>query len=142
MDKGLVAKAEIVIKASPAKVWEALTKPELIKQYLFGTEAVSDWRAGSPIAYKGVWQGTPYEDKGQVLRAEPGRLLASTYWSSMSGLPDAPENYNTVTYELTPADGGTKLTVTQDNNSTEESRGHSEKNWTLVLQGLKRLLES
>ena len=141
MAKGLIAKAEVVIKASPARVWEALTKPELIKQYLFGTEAVSDWKVGSPITYRGEWQGKAYEDKGRVLRAEPGKLLASTYWSSMSGLPDSPENYNTVTYELTPAEGGTKVMVTQDNNPTEESRVHSEKNWALVLQGLKRLLE-
>lgn len=141
MAKGLIAQADVVIKASPTRVWEALTKPELIKQYLFGTEAISDWQVGSPITYKGVWQGKTYEDKGRVLRAEPGKLLVSTYWSSMSGLSDAPEHYNTVTYELAPAEGGTKLTVTQDNNPTEESRRHSEKNWVLVLQGLKQLLE-
>jgi len=141
MAKGLIAKAEVVIKAPPARVWEALTKPELIKQYLFGTEAISDWQVGSQITYKGVWQGMAYEDKGRVLRAEPGKLLVSTYWSSMSGLPDAPEHYNTVTYKLAPVDGATQLTVTQDNNPTEESRRHSEKNWALVLQGLKQLLE-
>jgi uncharacterized protein YndB with AHSA1/START domain len=48
-----VAKSNITIKADAARVWDALTNPELIKQYLFGTEAISDWKEGSSITYKG-----------------------------------------------------------------------------------------
>lgn len=102
---------------------------------------MSDWKVGSPIAYRGTWQGTSYEDKGTILALEPGRLLKSTYWSSMSGLEDKPENYNTVTYALSEVDGVTTLTVTQDNNRTRESAAHSEGNWAMVLKGLKELLE-
>jgi uncharacterized protein YndB with AHSA1/START domain len=71
----------------------------------------------------------------------PEKFLETTYWSSMSGLPDLPENYKKVTYELTPENGATKLTLTQDNNSTEESKKHSEQNWEMVFDGLKKLLE-
>lgn len=137
----LIVKASITINASPAKVWEALTKPELIKQYLFGTEAISDWKVGSSIVYKGVWEGKQYEDKGTVLEVTPEKLLVSTYWSSMSGMPDIPKNYKKVMYELEPAEGGTKLTITQDNNATEESKAHSEGNWKIVLAGLKKVVE-
>jgi len=52
-----------------------------------------------------------------------------------------PENYNTVTYELSGANGGTKLTITQDNNESEESAQHSEQNWNAVLAKMKQLLE-
>jgi uncharacterized protein YndB with AHSA1/START domain len=141
MDTGLVARHSVLIKAPLEKVWKALTDPDLIRQYLFGTEAISDWNKGSPVRYRGVWQGRSYEDKGMVLRAVPGKLLETTFWSSLSGLADAPENYKKVTYELTPQDGGTVLTVTQDNNATEEERSHSEKNWRTVLEGLKRVVE-
>jgi uncharacterized protein YndB with AHSA1/START domain len=63
MKKGLTARTSITIHAPVSGVWEALTEPELIKQYLFGTEAVSDWKVGSSIAYKRVWEGKSYEDK-------------------------------------------------------------------------------
>ncbi len=141
MSKDFVVKVSIIINASPAKVWEALTKPEMIKQYLFGTEVISDWKVGSSITYKGEWQGKSYQDKGTILKLVPEELFESTYWSSMTSIPDLPENYKKVTYELTPEDGRTKLTLTQDNNATEEEKNHSEQNWKMVLDGLKKILE-
>ena len=141
MGKTFTAAARIKIEANAEKVWNALTDPELIKQYLFGTEASSDWKVGSSITYKGVWQGKRYEDKGKILELIPNKLLKSTYWSGMSGLEDKPENYNTVTYLLDEKDNQTILTVAQDNNPTEESAAHSENNWNMVLKGIKELLE-
>jgi uncharacterized protein YndB with AHSA1/START domain len=142
MKNNFVAKQEIVINAPISKVWNALINPELIKQYLFGTEAVSDWKEGSSITYKGKWEGKNYEDKGMILKLIPEKIFESTYWSSMSGLADSPENYNKVTYQLTEIDGKTKVTLTQDNNPTEEAKAHSEKNWEMVLDTLKKLLEN
>lgn len=136
-----VARASVEVSAGAEKVWRALTDPKLIKEYLFGTEAASDWKVGSPITYKGVWQGKAYEDKGTILEIVPNRVLKSTYWSGMSGLEDKPENYSTVTYELSESRGRTTVTVSQDNNPTRESADHSQANWTVVLKGLKDLLE-
>ena len=141
MKNTFTATARITIKVSAEKVWDALTNPKIIKQYLFGTEVSSDWKVGSSITYKGVWEGKPYEDKGKILELVPNKLLRSTYWSSFSGLADKPENYNTVTYTLSKADGGTELTVTQDNIQTKEAADHSEGNWASVLQTMKKLLE-
>src|SRR5512139_2491248 len=125
MSKGYVAQATVTINAPMSRVWDALTKPELIKQYLFGTQVTTDWRVGSPITYEGVWEGKAYKDKGKVLQVEPGKLLVSTFWSALSGLPDIPENYQTVRYELAAEDGGTRLTILQDNNPTQEDANHS-----------------
>ena len=141
MSKTYIANATITINAPTSKVWDALTKPDLIKQYLSGTEVATDWQVGSPITYKGTWEGKTYEDKGEILQIEPGRLLVSTYWSSLSGVPDIPENYKTVRYELSAEGDRTRLTVTQDNNDSQEEAEHSERNWNLVLDGLKKLLE-
>jgi uncharacterized protein YndB with AHSA1/START domain len=142
MNETYLARAEITINAPASKVWQALTDPEMIAQYLFDTAVTTDWRVGSPITYTGVWQGKPYEDKGKILEIEPGKRLVSTYWSALSGLADVPENYNTVTYELNPAGGATRLVLTQDNNKTEEEARHAEGNWKMVLEGLKKLLEN
>jgi uncharacterized protein YndB with AHSA1/START domain len=141
MKKGLTAKASIDIHTPAAKVWEALIRPELIKQYLFGTEAVSDWKVGSPITYKGVWEGKSYHDKGKILQIVPEKLFQSTYWSSIGGLEDKPENYATVTYELETKNGGTLLTVSQDNIADEKGVDHMKKNWSMVLETIKKLLE-
>ena len=141
MNKKFTARASAIINAPPSKVWQALTSPAMIKQYLFGTDVSSDWQVGSPIIYRGVWEGRHYEDKGKILEVEPERLFVSTFWSSLSGVEDIPENYKTVRYELAPASDGTKLTIIQDNNETQEEASHSEQNWKMVLEGIKKLLE-
>jgi uncharacterized protein YndB with AHSA1/START domain len=134
------ATSSIRIAASPAKVWDALTNPDLIRQYLFGTTAVSDWTEGSTLIYKGEWEGKPYEDHGIIKEVVPEKRLVTTYWSAAFG-PDIPENYKTVTYEITPDGEGSLLTITQDNNSSEEQKKHSEGNWNVVGETMKKLLE-
>jgi uncharacterized protein YndB with AHSA1/START domain len=141
MESDLIAKSQITINAKASRVWEALTKPELIKQYLFGTEATSDWKVGSPVTYKGVWEGKAYEDKGVILEFVPEKKLVSTYWSGFSGKPDVPENYQKVSYELMEKDGQTTLSIMQDNNPSPESAEHSANNWKMVLGKMKELLE-
>ena len=141
MNNKFVAKATTTIDAPASKVWEALTKPKLIKQYLFGTDVISDWKVGSSITYKGEWQGKPFEDKGKILEMEREKSLVSTHWSPLSGVPDTPENYHTVAYQLSGRDGKTEVTITQDNNASEEEKAESEKIWRQMLEGLKKLLE-
>ena len=141
MNDNYVAKAATTIHAPVAKVWQALVNPEIIKQYLFNTEVISDWKVGSPITYRGEWEGKAFEDKGEILEIEPEKVLKSTHWSPLSGVPDSPENYHTVTYTLSAHDDSTEVTITQDNNATEQEKAHSEKNWETVLAGMKKLLE-
>jgi uncharacterized protein YndB with AHSA1/START domain len=142
MKKTFIAKATVTINAPAAKVWEALTTPKILKQYYFGADIASDWKVGSTIIYKGMWQGKSYEDKGTILRFEPEKLLVATHWSPLSGVPDSPENHHKVTYELSEQGGGTKVTLTQDNNASEEEKMQNDQFWKTMLDGLKKLLES
>jgi uncharacterized protein YndB with AHSA1/START domain len=135
------ATATITINVPAAKVWDALTNPEMVKQYLFGTSVASDWQKGSPITYTGEWQGKAYEDKGEILEVEPGKLLKTTYFSSMSGQEDVPENYSVVTYALTEENETTTLSITQENTKDQASADQSKQNWDGVLSSLKALLE-
>jgi len=141
MNRTYTATASTTIDAPASKVWEAITKPELIKKYLFDTDVISDWKAGSPILYRGEWQGKPFEDRGRILEIVPEKRLVSTHWSPLSGVPDAPENYHTVTYHLLEKDGRTYVTILQDNNASEDEQAHSEANWKAVLEGLKKVVE-
>lgn len=142
METHVTGKVSIDINASAIKVWEALTTPELIKEYFFGTDAISDWKVGSSIIFKGEWQGKTYEDKGTILEVVPGKLLKYTYWSSLSGLQDDQENYLDITYELTESNDSTILTITQENIPDENTKEHTEDNWKKVLTDLKNLLET
>jgi uncharacterized protein YndB with AHSA1/START domain len=137
-----VAEATVQIHSSPEDVWDALTTPERIESYMFGTQVETTWDVGSPITWKGEWRGAQYEDKGKILSYEPEQLLSYSHFSPLSGEPDAPENYHTVTIKLTPNDGTTKVTLTQDNNDTEEAKNHSQENWSTMLQALKEHLEN
>ena len=141
MSKGLAVKKSVYINAGTAAVWDALVNPGKIKQYLFGTETISEWKEGSRITYKGTWEGKEYEDGGTILQLIPQKIFQSTYWSSMSGTEDKPENYATVTYELLKQNNGTLLTLTQDNCKTEEMKKHLEENWGMVLDALKKVAE-
>jgi uncharacterized protein YndB with AHSA1/START domain len=141
MDKNNIAKASISVDASTEKVWKALVDPKAIKQYMFGTNVVSDWREGGAITWKGEWQGKSYEDKGKILQLTPGRTLQYSHFSPLSGVPDKPENYHTVTIELAGNGNQTHVTLTQDKNATEEERAESEKNWGMMLSELKKFLE-
>jgi len=141
MKQNLSAETSITIKAAPARVWRAITSPASIKKYLMGTTVTTDWKEGSPITYEGEYHGKAYKDKGIIKTFKPESVLRSTYWSSMSGKEDKPENYNTVTYTLSDEDDRTLLTLTQDNIATEEEKQHALKNWEQVLQKLKEVVE-
>ena len=141
-DQEHIANITITINAPATRVWEALVSPDQIKQYMFGTRVVTDWQEGSPIIWQGEWQGKAYEDRGTLLKIEPKRVLQYNHFSPLTGQPDVPENYHTVTIELSPDRGQTRVTLSQDNNDSEEAREHAEKNWQMMLEDLKKLLES
>ena len=106
-----------------------------------GTEVSTDWRVGSPITWRGEMNGTAYEDKGEILEIEPERRLKVTHFSPLSGQEDAPENYHTLVYELEPHGQKTRLSLSQDNNESEEAAEHSQANWEKMLSGLKQVVE-
>ena len=58
MKNSISAKVNISINAPVSAVWDALTKPEIIKQYFFGTEAKSDWKVGSLMKIRGLLSPT------------------------------------------------------------------------------------
>lgn len=139
---GHEATARVEIAAPAERVWAALTDPDLMAEYMFGSRVESDWRPGSPITWSGEYDGKPYEDKGTVLEVEPGKRLVVTHFSPLSGQEDVPENYHTVRYDLSGSDGGTTLTLSQDNSGSAEEAEQFSKNWQAMLDGLRGVVES
>jgi len=138
---GYIATAECEIDAPPEEVWQALTNPETIREFMFGSTVETDWQPGSPITWKGEFEGRRYEDKGEIVAVEPPRALEVTHFSPLSGQEDKPENYHRVRYELRNQGDRTLVTLTQDNSGSPEEAEHSGANWQSMLDGLKKVVE-
>ncbi len=139
--KNLIAEAYTTIDAPINKVWDAFINPGTIKKYMFGTTVISDWKEGSKIVWKGEWKGKPYEDKGEIIQFKPKTKLQYSHFSPLTGQQDIPENYHTVTIELTEKNKQTIVFLSQNNNTTKQAKEYSEQNWMMMLTGLKKLLE-
>jgi uncharacterized protein YndB with AHSA1/START domain len=137
----LIAKVTKEIDAPAERIWKALTTPRLIKKYMFGTDAESDFKPGSPITYSGVHEGREYHDKGTVIEVVPNKILHTTHYSPTSGKEDRPENYHHLVYELDRIGNKTLVRLSQDNIGDEEELKQMEKNWDQMLDGLKRVVE-
>jgi uncharacterized protein YndB with AHSA1/START domain len=138
---GIVATAETEIAATPDRVWAALTEPDQIKQYFFGTTVDTDWNPGSPITWSGEYEGKSYEDKGKVIAVDGPRQLVVTHFSPMSGQDDVPENYHTLTYTLSERGDGTRVELSQDNNGSDEEAEQATATWQQLLDALKKHVE-
>jgi uncharacterized protein YndB with AHSA1/START domain len=137
----LTLNTELKFKAPAAKVWQGLTDPEMVKAYFFGTQLDSSWKVGEPITFSGEWDGKKYEDHGKILEIDPGKFVKYSYWSSMAGTDDKPENYANISYALSENNGETTLHITQDNIKNQEAKEHSEQNWKGVFEGLRKMIE-
>ncbi len=142
MRHDLIVSKSIEINADVAKVWKGLTTPETIKEYLYGTETITDWKVGSEVIFQGEYNGQKYRDRGVVLENVTNELLSYSYWSGFSGLEDKPENYSLVTYTLKSIDDKTTLfTWTQKGFANEQGYDHTEQGMKSFLEKLKEVIE-
>jgi uncharacterized protein YndB with AHSA1/START domain len=142
MPENLPAEADVTIKGSLSQVWDALTNPDKIKRYMFGATVESEWTVGSPIVWKGEWKGKPFEDKGRILEIQQGKRLRYSHFSPLSGEPDRPESYHTVTIQVEGSDGEVHVDLSQDHAGDEKARQESSRNWNMMLEGLKKTVET
>ena len=146
----LIIRNSITIHAPVTNVWDALTNPEQTKKYMFGCDALSDWKPGSILIWKMIHEGNEFIPvKGNIVDIRPNTFLSYTTFDPHSTLADVPENYLTVTYELVEEKGNTVFTVTQgDYNQVgdgkrryEEAYNHGE-GWNSILIEIKKVAES
>jgi uncharacterized protein YndB with AHSA1/START domain len=132
------------INAPTTRVWGALTHPALMKKWMFETEIqiITAWKVGSPIVIHGNLGTINFENHGNVLQFEPGKILEYSHLSSLSRLPDLLENYSVLEFRLMPMeDDQTFLTFTLRNFPTESIYKHLASYWNVTLDVLKRMIE-
>ncbi len=144
-----VVESSISIYASIDLVWDVLTNPEQTKKYMFGCETVSDWKPGSALLWRATYEGTDMVFvKGIIIAIQPPTLLTYTVIDPNADMPDIPDNYLNVTYQLSEQDGTTTLTVSQDG---FEKAANGEKRyldtynngegWNPILVQIKKIAE-
>ncbi len=146
----LFIKNVITINASPSVVWDVLTNPVQTKKYMFGCETMSDWLPGSELLWRMDYDGKDFVAvKGNILAIEPGKTLSYTVIDPNSSIADIPENYLTVTYNLTEHNNETLLTVTQGDYAKvangEQRYNESYNNgegWNPILVQIKAIAEA
>jgi uncharacterized protein YndB with AHSA1/START domain len=134
----------INIYAPASKVWDSITKPELIQKWMTDSEIeiLSGWQTGSPIIFKGDLHGISFINKGIILQFKPGKILSYTFWSSLTEHADVPENYSVITFDLTASADITTLAFIQTNIVAEAQLRHVNYYWEVALELIKKLNES
>ena len=127
-----LAQAELDIAAPIGDVWAALTDTTTLGEIMFGSTVETNWTVGSPIVYRGEWEGKPFEDRGVVIEVtEPTTIRVS------HEAPGSDASHE-VTYELRALGNSTHVTLTQDHNESVEAAAHSSQNWQAMLGALQR----
>ncbi|TGK50734.1 SRPBCC family protein [Leptospira kanakyensis] len=141
LNHSLQLNLEKKIHSSLEIVWEILTSPKYIKEYLYGTEVISDWKEGSSLVFKGVWEGNTYEENGMILSFKPPYTFKYTYFTAFFGLPDIPENYSIIENHLFEENGIVTIHLKQIGFTAEDKLKHSEENWNQCLDMIKQIAE-
>lgn len=141
---GNTASKTVQINAPASKIWDALTSPALINQWMMPDskmDIITDWQVGSPFIIRGNLHGINFENKGTVLQFETEKVLEYNHLSSISRLPDQPESYSDIEFRLTPGENQTSLTLTLNNFPTESIYKHLIFYWNVTLEILKKMIE-
>jgi uncharacterized protein YndB with AHSA1/START domain len=130
-----IAKAEADVRAPITAVWSALTDPETLGEIMFGSTVETDWTVGSPIVYRGEWNGAPFEDHGVVLEVTEPTVIRVSHETPGS------DDVHEVRYDLRElGPDATHVTLTQDGNASREAAEHSAENWQRMLESLQRVV--
>ena len=129
------------IKTTPDKLWNALTDPEVMKQWRFGTHAESDWSVGS--SWKMITEAGQILDTGEIAESNPPTRLIIKWRNEWKPELKA-EGYSHCTFDIEPVSGNaTKLIVTHaiDKNPSQFIEAVSI-GWPKTLSNLKTFLET
>jgi len=132
----------IKINAPIEKVWDTITKAELVKLWQYGSDLLTTWEIGSDIKFRTEWGDKVFEQWGKVLDVRPQELVKYSLFAPRPGLEDKPENYFVMSYVLTKDKGHTKLAIIQEDNRPNAVQEEPQGEDNPVLKSLKELAEA
>ncbi|KQB41184.1 SRPBCC family protein [Flavobacterium aquidurense] len=132
----------IYLDATIEKVWNTLTKPELVKQWQYGSDLITDWKIGNKIRFKNEWEGQVFEQWGTILDVVTNKKIKYSLFFPRPELEDKPENYFIMSYILSEENEKIKLEIIQEDNRPGAVQEEPQGEENPILQGLKALIES
>lgn len=132
----------LIINAPVQKVWDTLTKPELVKLWQYGSDLITTWEPDSPIRFSTSWEDKVFEQWGTVLEMKPNELIRYSLFAPAPGREDIPENYFIMNYVLTGNNKMTTLEIVQEDNRPNAVQEAPQGEDNPVLKGLKELAET
>ena len=133
--------SRVVIRAAANSVWNALTRPELVKKWQYNSDLTTDWQEGGPIEFRNEWNGQLFLQTGTILEVVAPRLLRYSLFVPRPGLEDRPENRFVMSYRLDERAGSTELTIVQEDPREPADVDETGDANNPVLQALKKLVE-
>lgn len=134
--------SSIKLNAPINKIWDVLTKPELVKQWQYGSDLATDWKVGSEIRFKTEWEGQIFEQWGKILEIVPQKLIRYSLFAPRPDLEDKPENYFVMNYILSKEKNYIRLDIIQEDNRQGAVQEAPQGEENPVLSALKTLIES
>lgn len=131
----------IVLDAPVNKIWDALTQPSLVKQWQYGSDLITDWKAGHEIRFRNEWEGQVFEQWGTVLEVIPNEKIKYSLFFPRPGLEDKPDNYFIMSYILSEENEKIKLEIHQEDNRPGAIQEEPQGEENPILQSLKSLVE-
>jgi uncharacterized protein YndB with AHSA1/START domain len=132
----------IHFQAPIEKVWAALTDPQIVKQWQYGSDLITDWEVGSDIRFRAEWEGKVFEQWGKVLEIVPHKILKYSLFAPRPNLEDKPENYFTMAHILTKEGGKIKLEIIQEDNRKGAVQTDPQGEENPILKNLKSIVEN
>ena len=128
------------IRTTQQELWAALTTPEFMKKYWFGTKFETDWKVGSP--WKMIYPDGRVTDAGEIAEFDRPRRIVLT-WKHERRPELAAEGYARCSIELEPQDDAVKLTISHTIERADSKLIEAvSAGWPLILSNLKSLLET
>jgi len=134
--------SSLIINAPVQKVWDALTNPELVKQWQFGSTLITSWQPGDEIRFRAEWENQVFEQWGKVLEVVPFQKIRYSLFAPRPGLEDKPENYFEMSYVLSEENGHVRFDIIQEDNRPGAIQEEPQGEENVVLKTLKSLVES
>lgn len=131
----------IYLDAPIDKVWNTLTKPELVKQWQYGSDLITDWKIGNEIRFKNEWEGQVFEQWGTILEVVTNKKIKYSLFFPRPELEDKPENYFIMSYILSEENQKIKLEIIQEDNRPGAVQEKPQGEENPILQDLKALIE-
>jgi len=131
----------ITINTTRERVWDTLTKPELVKRWQYGSKLETTWEIGSRIEFTTEWNGTIFRQWGTILEFNPMNSLKYDLFAPRPDLEDKPENYFIMEYLLTATADAVELKIIQHDNRPGAIQEEPQGAENPVLQMLKKTAE-